>query len=97
MQPGHRLLIDDGKVQLRVQIALRTVTPNAWSRSRAKSPTGRASACPTPTLPTSAMTDKDRADLVAALDENIDWVALSFVQRPEDVVEVKESQASAPT
>ena len=35
------------------------------------------------------MTDKDRADLDAALDENIDWVALSFVQRPEDVVEVK--------
>ncbi len=40
-------------------------------------------------LPTSAMTPKDRADLAAALDENIDWVALSFVQRPEDVIEVK--------
>ncbi len=36
------------------------------------------------------MTDKDRADLAAALEENIDWIALSFVQRPEDVVEVKE-------
>ena len=35
------------------------------------------------------MTDKDRADLKAALEENIDWVALSFVQRPEDVAEVK--------
>ncbi len=35
------------------------------------------------------MTDKDRADLAAALDEDIDWIALSFVQRPEDVVEVK--------
>ena len=40
---------------------------------------------PDTTLPTSAMTEKDRADLHAALDENIDWVALSFVQRPEDV------------
>ena len=35
------------------------------------------------------MTDKDRADLDAALEENIDWIALSFVQRPEDVAEVK--------
>ena len=44
---------------------------------------------PDTTIPTSAMTDKDRADLTAALEENIDWIALSFVQRPEDVVEVK--------
>ena len=44
---------------------------------------------PDTTIPTSAMTDKDRADLHAALDENIDWIALSFVQRPEDVAEVK--------
>ena len=35
------------------------------------------------------MTAKDRADLDAALDENIDWIAVSFVQRPEDVAEVK--------
>ena len=44
---------------------------------------------PDTTIPTSAMTEKDRADLQAALDENIDWIALSFVQRPEDVAEVK--------
>ena len=44
---------------------------------------------PDTTIPTSAMTDKDRADLAAALEENIDWIALSFVQRPEDIVEVK--------
>ena len=36
------------------------------------------------------MTAKDRADLDAALEENIDWIALSFVQRPEDVQEVRE-------
>ena len=44
---------------------------------------------PDTTIPTSAMTDKDRADLDAALEEDIDWIALSFVQRPEDVAEVK--------
>ena len=44
---------------------------------------------PDTTIPTSAMTDKDRADLDAALEEGVDWIALSFVQRPEDVAEVK--------
>ena len=44
---------------------------------------------PDTTIPTSAMTEKDRADLAAALEEDIDWIALSFVQRPEDIVEVK--------
>jgi len=40
-------------------------------------------------LPVSAMTPKDRADLEAALVTGIDWVALSFVQRAEDVIEAK--------
>ena len=40
-------------------------------------------------LPLSALTPKDRADLEAALDAGIDWVALSFMQRPEDIAEAK--------
>ncbi len=40
-------------------------------------------------LPMSAMTPKDRADLDAALELGVDWIALSFVQRPEDVAELK--------
>ena len=40
-------------------------------------------------LPMSAMTPKDRSDLDAALALGVDWVALSFVQRPEDIAEVK--------
>src|SRR6202043_2652451 len=40
-------------------------------------------------LPVSAMTPKDRADLEAALVTGVDWVALSFVQRAEDVIEAK--------
>jgi pyruvate kinase len=38
-------------------------------------------------LPITALTDKDRADLTFALDLGVDWLALSFVQRPEDVAE----------
>ena len=41
-------------------------------------------------IPITSMTNKDRADLDAALKERVDWVAISFVQRPEDVLEVKQ-------
>ena len=88
LAPGHRVLIDDGKVLLRV------VDASPGRASTVVEVAGRVSSkkgvsLPDTTIPTSAMTDKDRADLAAALEENIDWIALSFVQRPEDVVEVK--------
>ncbi len=88
LRTGHRLLIDDGKVQLRVQSHserhAECVVEVAGKISNKK-----GVSLPDTILPTSAMTEKDRADLHAALEENIDWIALSFVQRPEDVVEVK--------
>ncbi len=89
LAPGHRILIDDGKVLLRV------VEAASGRASTLVEVAGRVSdkkgvSLPDTTIPTSAMTDKDRADLAAALEENIDWIALSFVQRPEDIVEVKE-------
>jgi pyruvate kinase len=40
-------------------------------------------------LPLAALTEKDRRDLNFALDQHVDWVALSFVQRPEDVAEAR--------
>ncbi len=87
LAPGHRILVDDGKVMLRVAEAepsrASTVVEVAGRVSNKK-----GVSLPDTTIPTSAMTDKDRADLRAALDENIDWIALSFVQRPEDVAEV---------
>ena len=89
LQAGHRLLIDDGKVLLRVaRVApgmAETIVEIAGRISNKK-----GVSLPDTMLPTSAMTPKDRADLDAALEENIDWIALSFVQRPEDVVEVRD-------
>jgi pyruvate kinase len=41
------------------------------------------------------MTDKDRQDLMFGLDQGVDWVALSFVRNPHDVLEIKELIASA--
>ena len=88
LRPGHALLLDDGKVRL---IAEETSPGRVVTRVAIG---GRLSdrkgvSLPDTDLPVSAMTPKDRADLEAALETGIDWVALSFVQRPEDVVEAR--------
>src|SRR3954465_15607823 len=88
LRPGHALLLDDGKVRL---IAEETSPDRAVTRVVIG---GRLSdrkgvSLPDTDLPVSAMTPKDRADLEAALVTGIDWVALSFVQRAEDVNEAK--------
>ena len=89
LEPGHRLLIDDGKVRLRVistdgKSALTTVEVGIKLSDR------KGVSVPDSTIKTGALTDKDRADLDAALQANVDWIALSFVQRPNDVTEVRE-------
>jgi pyruvate kinase len=88
LEPGHRLLIDDGKVLLKVT----AVSPG--KAATLIEVAGRVSnrkgvSLPDTTIPTSAMTEKDREDLDAALDQDVDWIALSFVQRPEDVAELR--------
>src|SRR5262249_8513746 len=88
LEPGHRLLIDDGKVLLKVtSVAPGRAATTVEVAGRVSNKKGVS--LPDTTLPTSAMTEKDREDLHAALKEDIDWVALSFVQRPEDVAEVR--------
>lgn len=88
LEPGHRVLIDDGKVLLRVsEVAAGRADCIVEVAGRISNKKGVS--LPDTTIPTSAMTEKDHADLLAALDENVDWIALSFVQRPEDMIEVK--------
>ena len=88
IQPGHTLLIDDGKVRLTVteadakRITTRVVVGGKLSDRKGVS-------LPDSTIPFSALADKDRSDLEAALEAGIDWVALSFIQRPEDIAEAK--------
>ncbi len=84
----HSLLIDDGKVRLR----LLSVTDNSADaivvvggviKDR------KGVNLPDTVLPIPALTPKDRSDLDAALNLGVDWIALSFVQRPDDVAELK--------
>ncbi len=88
IEPGHTLLLDDGKLRLTVveadknRIATRVEVGGRLSDRKGVS-------LPDTTIPTSALAPKDRSDLEAALEADIDWVALSFVQRPEDIAEAK--------
>jgi pyruvate kinase len=88
IKPGHTLLLDDGKVRL-------VVTESDKARIAARVEVGgrlsdrKGVNLPDTVIPFSAMTPKDRSDLDAALDAGIDWIGLSFVQRPDDIAEAK--------
>lgn len=88
LQPGHAVLIDDGKVRLHVieaqpQRAVAMVDIAGTVSNR------KGVSLPDTEIAVSSMTEKDRADLDAGLNEGVDWVAVSFVQRADDVAEVK--------
>lgn len=88
LEPGHSLLIDDGKLRFRVTETTKT-SATVVVEVAGKISDRKGVSVPDTTLDVSAMTAKDRADLDAALEQNVDWIALSFVQRPEDVAEVR--------
>lgn len=88
LQPGDVLKLDDGKLQITVEsvakdhVLARADTPGRLTNRKGINLPGRK-------LPISALTEKDRADLEHALKIGVDYVALSFVQRPEDVAEAR--------
>ncbi|NBJ12173.1 pyruvate kinase [Microvirga arsenatis] len=88
LEPGHTVLIDDGKLRLRVK-SVKQGSATTSVEVAGKISNRKGVSLPDTTIPVAAMTDKDRSDLEAALDAGVDWIALSFVQRPEDVAEVK--------
>jgi pyruvate kinase len=88
LEPGHTILIDDGKLRLRVK-SVKQGSATTSVEVAGKISNRKGVSLPDTTIPVAAMTEKDRSDLEAALDAGVDWIALSFVQRPEDVAEVK--------
>jgi pyruvate kinase len=88
LRPGHELLLDDGKLRLRVVACgpghADTVVVTGGVLSERKGVN-----VPSALLPISALTPKDREDLDFGLGLGVNWVALSFVQRPEDVQELR--------
>ncbi len=88
MQPGDRLLIDDGKLQLKaVSSDGKSIVCTVVAGTKISDKKGVS--LPDTDLPVGALTDKDRTDLDAVLDAGVDWVALSFIQRPDDLAEAR--------
>jgi len=92
LTPGATLLVNDGKIRLRVDscgpdFADCTVIAGGTISNR------KGVNVPDVVLPVAALSDKDRADLDFVCDLGVDWLALSFVQRPEDVHEARERAA----
>ncbi len=88
LDPGSRLLIDDGKLRLRV-IGSHAEGIDCRVEVGGRISDNKGVNVPDAVVPLPALTPKDRADLAMALEEGADWIALSFVQRPEDVAEAK--------
>lgn len=88
LEPGSTLLVNDGKIQLRVEacgkdFAECTVEVGGTISNR------KGVNVPDVVLPLAALSQKDRKDLEFACEIGVEWIALSFVQRPEDVIEAR--------
>ena len=89
LEPGASLLVNDGKIRLKVkecgpdfaecEVMIGGVISNRKGVN-----------VPDVVLPLAALSEKDRADLEFVCELGVDWLALSFVQRPEDVTEARE-------
>ncbi|MCE9507508.1 MAG: pyruvate kinase [Alphaproteobacteria bacterium] len=88
LQEGSDVLLDDGKVHLRVVKKGRDFVEGEVIAGK-KLMDRKGVNLPNVLLKVSSLTDKDRIDLEAALKMGVDWIALSFVQRPEDVLEAR--------
>lgn len=85
---GDRLLIDDGKVRLKVlEAEEKRIVAEVQVGGRISDHKGVN--VPDVVVPIPALTEKDRADILFALEQKADWIALSFVQRPEDVADAR--------
>ena len=88
LEPGASLLVNDGKIRLKVTDCgadyanCSVVTGGTISNRKGVN-------VPDVVLPLAALSDKDRADLEFVCELGVDWLALSFVQRPEDVQEAR--------
>jgi pyruvate kinase len=88
VRPGTNLLIDDGKIRLNIlEVAGDRIVTEVKVGGTVSDNKGVN--VPDVLVPIPALTDKDRDDLKFALEQRADWIALSFVQRPEDVAEAR--------
>jgi pyruvate kinase len=86
---GDFLLLNDGRLRVEVTgVTPKLITSKVIFGGTLSNRKGVN--LPNTLLPIAALTEKDRADLEAAASTGVDWIALSFVQRPEDMIEARE-------
>ena len=93
---GAKILLDDGKLEMVVEevhpkaqeLHCRVVVGGTLSSNKGVNFPG---VC----LSVKALTDRDKEHLLFGLDQGVDWVALSFVRNPQDILEIKDLIASA--
>jgi pyruvate kinase len=89
LEPGAHLLVNDGKIRLKVEGCGKdfadciVITGGTISNRKGVN-------VPDVVLPLAALSEKDRGDLEFVADLGVDWLALSFVQRAQDVIEARE-------
>jgi pyruvate kinase len=88
IEPGARLLLDDGKLVLRVTDC-DDERIEALVEVGGKLSNNKGVNVPDVVVPMAALTEKDRSDLAFAVEQHVDWIALSFVQRPDDLAEAR--------
>ncbi|MCE2516791.1 MAG: pyruvate kinase [Alphaproteobacteria bacterium] len=86
--PGHRMLVNDGKLQFTVTGVDKGVI-NTRVEVGGELTDRKGVNVPDVSLNISPLTEKDREDLAFAIDHGVDWVALSFVQRVSDLIEAR--------
>lgn len=88
MEPGHTLKFDDGKLMVTItandgeRMKARVDVPGILKNKKGINVIGAV-------LPMSAMTEKDRVDMAFALTQDVDYIALSFVQTAQDVIDAR--------
>ncbi|WP_413174538.1 pyruvate kinase [Anabaena azotica] len=88
---GAKILLDDGRVEMVVEEINRDKGDlHCCVTVAGKLSNNKGVNFPGVYLSIKAMTDKDREDLMFGLDQGVDWVALSFVRNPQDIIEIKE-------
>ncbi|MEM6711421.1 MAG: pyruvate kinase [Pseudomonadota bacterium] len=89
MEAGHTLILDDGKLRLTCTGTDQKSYIDTQVIVGGKLSSRKGVSLPDTTIAGGALTEKDRRDLHAALEAEADWIALSFIQQPEDVAEVR--------
>jgi pyruvate kinase len=89
---GATILLDDGRVEMQVE-AVRGQELHCRVTVGGSLSSNKGVNFPGVCLSVKALTEKDREDLLFGLEQGMDWVALSFVRNPEDVLELKELMA----